>query len=183
MGTFDGKNHTISNLNNKGFVPTSTRVTKDDGYAYGRYSVESIDSGAGLIGFAYNSVTVSNITVSGSVKGNDAIGGIIGRWYNKTTSTGSVSNCVNNASITASGDKASGIIGFTQLTNASSLSITISSCTNNGFVTSKTFVDSLVLANKNVTIKVSNYNNTKVLTTNSDAYKTAGVEVKNNFSI
>jgi len=207
MGTFDGKNHTISNLNNKGFVPTSTRVTKDDGYSYGlfalvdganikdlkltnvdidqsRYSGESIDSAAGLIGFAYNSVTVSNITVSGSVKGNDAIGGIIGRWYNKTTSTGSVSNCVNNASITASGDKASGIIGFTQLTGESlSLSITISSCTNNGFVTSKTYVDSLVLANKNVTIKVSNYNNTKVLTTNSDAYKTAGVEVKNNFSI
>ncbi len=208
-GTFDGKNHTISNLNNKGFVPTSNRVTENDGYAYGlfalvdgatiknlkltnvdidqsRYSGSPIDSAAGLIGFAYNSVTVSDITVSGSVKGKDAVAGIIGRWYNNSASNGSVSNCVNNASITASGDKASGIIGFTQLTEHTgskpSLSISISSCTNNGNVTSQNYVDSLVLAAKEVTIIVSSYNNTKALTTKSKAYETAGVDVKNNFS-
>ena len=205
-GTFDGKNHTISNLNNKGFVPTSNRVTENDGYAYGlfalvdgatiknlkltnvdidqsRYSGSPIDSAAGLIGFAYNSVTVSDITVSGSVKGNDAIGGIIGRCYGN--GSGNVSNCINNMNVEAKDReaedgyncKAGGIVGYTKV------SFTFTSCTNNGVVSAIganiQLADSLCTYAKGTISWYDFKNNVKITTEyKSDNYvvKTAGTE-------
>ena len=207
MGIFDGKNHTISNLNNKGFVPTSNRVASgDNGYAYGlfalvdgatiknlkltnvdidqsRYSNSPIDSAAGLIGFAYNSVTVSDITVSGSVKGNDAIGGIIGRCYGN--GSGKVSNCINNMNVEAKDReaedgykcKAGGIVGYTNV------SFTFTSCTNNGVVSAIganiQLADSLCTYAKGTISWYDFKNNVKITTEyKSDNYvvKTAGIE-------
>lgn len=107
-GTFNGNGKTISNLTNKGFVPTASRIVLDDGentYAYGLFAIISngavirdltlkdvnisranydgaaIDSAAGLVGFAAGSFEIDGITVSGSISGKDGIGGIVGRAY------------------------------------------------------------------------------------------------------
>ena len=125
-GTFDGNNKTISNLNNKGFVPTQARLVKDDGvdtYAYGlfalvenatfknvkltnvdidgsRYAGANIDSVGALVGYSRGNLTVQNITVSGAIKGTDAVSGVVGR-INLGANTVLISGCSNSANITA----------------------------------------------------------------------------------
>lgn len=141
-GTFDGQDHTISGLNNKGFVPTTARLVKDGGvdtFAYGlfalvenatiknlkltnvdidgsRYPSAKVDSVGGLVGYARGNLTIYNVTVSGSIKASDAAAGILGRMYD-TAGTGadvSISSCVNNASITTTdkGGKAAGVLAI-----------------------------------------------------------------------
>ena len=125
-GTFDGKNHTISNLNNKGFEPTRARLVKDDGvdtYAYGLFGLTTkatiknlkltqvnisqdidktdanIDSVGALVGYAYNGITVDNVSVSGSlIKGHDAVCGVVGRVSLGDGAT-SITNCSNSTRI------------------------------------------------------------------------------------
>ena len=58
------------------------------------------DSVGALIGYSKGSLTVSGITVNGSLKGSDAISGIVGR-INVDTGTVSINSCVNNAAITS----------------------------------------------------------------------------------
>ncbi|MBR5173553.1 MAG: hypothetical protein IKW16_01250, partial [Clostridia bacterium] len=58
---------------------------------------------AGL--FGYTSGVVKGINVTGSVSGVDFVGGIAG--YN----SGTVTNCINNATITASGGAVGGVVG------------------------------------------------------------------------
>ena len=125
-GIFDGNNKTISNLNNKGFVPTQARLVKDDGvdtYAYGlfalvenatfknvkltnvdidgsRYAGANIDSVGALVGYSRGNLTVQNITVSGAIKGTDAVSGVVGR-INLGANTVLISGCSNSANITA----------------------------------------------------------------------------------
>ena len=133
-GIFDGQNHTISNLNNKGFEPNQKRLVKDGNdntYAYGlfalvdgatikdltfsnvdidtsRYNNAVGDSVAALVGYAKGEkVEITNIKVSGSVKANDAVGGVVGRSYAETTT---VKSCHNSA--TVEGAKAAGILGY-----------------------------------------------------------------------
>ena len=137
-GTFDGQNKTISNLNNKDFVPTSARVFQQEGktshYAYGlfasvkqgakimnvklsyvdidqsRYSGAIMDSVAALVGYAYGGCEVENVSVSGTIKGGDSVCGIVGRVTLKDGAF-SIKSCTNSANITASSDNkwASGI--------------------------------------------------------------------------
>lgn len=162
-GTFDGNNKTISNLNNKGFTPTTSRLVKDtyngvekDSYSYGlfaligngavikdlvltnvdidtsRYASAVGDSIGAAVGFANDSATISNITVSGSVAGYDAVGGIIGRIYAKGAAT--ITGCTNNASITIAAEgttKGAGIIGLA----SDAGTYTITNNTNNGSIT------------------------------------------------
>ena len=119
-GKFDGQNHTISNLNNKDFVPTTKRLGIDGSnkmYSYGlfaltaskaeisnlklskvdidssRYSNATGDSFGAVVGFSAGSLKLSNVHVlSGNIKGKDAIGGLVGRCYrqDKVTTTGLV---------------------------------------------------------------------------------------------
>ncbi len=154
-GAFDGQNHTISNLNNKGFEPTQIRIAEDT-YAYGlfalvgdgaefrnlklanvdfdgsRYSKANADSVGALVGYANGNLTVDNITVSGSLKGTDAMSGVVGR-INVGAHTIIITNCVNNADVTAD-VAASGIVRFYQCKEGSS--VTLTSNTNNGTITS-----------------------------------------------
>jgi prepilin-type N-terminal cleavage/methylation domain-containing protein len=103
------------------------------------------DSVGGLVGFVDGYATISNIVVNGTVKGTDGVAGIVGRWYNKTSygsngaTTGSVKNCVNNATIVAynpatSGDgqytHVAGILGY-----ESGIAVSFVDNTNNGNVT------------------------------------------------
>lgn len=133
-GTFDGQNHTISNLNNKGFTPNSNRFDADKGCAYGLFAlagngaeIKNIklanvnikfdssligDSVAALVGYSENNIAITNVSVtSGTITASDAVAGILGRAYiSKTTSpsttyTVTISNCSNKANVTATDNK------------------------------------------------------------------------------
>ena len=109
------------------------------------------DSVGALIGFTDSGVKVSNITVNGSVKGSDAVGGIIGRSYFKTNWTPNtdeytfkyeVKNCTNNANVSAgtkTGQKGSGVIGYLapNKDRADNIkdNIAVTGNTNNGTIT------------------------------------------------
>lgn len=100
-GTFDGDYHVIKNLNMSG------------GYYY-----------QGLFGQARNA-TIKNLGIaSGSVSGNQWVGGIVG-WGDAIT----IVNCWNNASVTA-GEYAGGIAGTVRAGVS-----TISQCYNSGNIT------------------------------------------------
>ena len=106
------------------------------------YSDAIGDSVGALVGFSAGSIVVDNVVVSGSITGYDGVGGIVGRAYdqNEYTSdeTFTITNCTNNASIsasTANGKKAAGIVGFVgEAPHTSTNTITISDCTNNGSI-------------------------------------------------
>ena len=75
--------------------------------------------------------------MSGSVIGFDAVGGLIGRAYDKNKNgkaeTISITNCTNNAMV--QGDiKVAGIVGFLGVTHTTPgvEMVTVSGCTNNG---------------------------------------------------
>ena len=123
------KNATIINLNmtnvNINLPATSSRIS---------------DSVGAIVGYA-EGLTMRNCTVSGSVMGGDAVGGLVGRcYYNSVT----IENCVNNADITGEG-RASGLLGFFNKIGSedkdlgyvadSNAKVTFNSNTNNGDVT------------------------------------------------
>ena len=157
-GRFDGQNYTISNLNNKGFVPTSARLVPDgdvDTYSYGlfalvdgnaefrnvklervdfdqdRYANAKADSVGALVGYSRGNITVENVTVSGSIKGRDAVSGIVGR-VNLGANTLVIRNCANHADI-KSDVVASGIARIYK--GAAGHSATLENNTNDGTIT------------------------------------------------
>lgn len=143
-GIFDGNDHTIYNLNNKGFVPTSNRLGIDGTdhiYSYGfigqsttgakvmnltfkdvdidtsRYSGAFGDSVGSVIGFCAGGCELSNVSVYGSVKGYEAIGGFIGRAYNQDAKAQyqdlKILDCNNYANVECFGTyHAAGLIGY-----------------------------------------------------------------------
>ncbi len=195
QGTFDGKNHTISNLNNIGYVPTSSRLVLDDNnysYCYGlfalvknatitnlkltnvnidqsRYTDAYMDSVGGLVGYAEASNTISNISVAGSIVCKDSAGGIIGRWYGYVENgQGVITNCTNNASINAT-EKASGIVGWAAA-KTGILTIKVENCINNGNVEATEGAGALVTTyNGTATFEVSNFKNNVKLTGGKDS--------------
>ena len=159
-GTFDGNNKIISNLNNKGFVPTQARLVKDDGYdpyAYGLFAlvkgatiknltlsnvdIDTNDRGTALgdsvgalVGYSAGATTISNITVNGTVAGYDGVGGVVGRARGiKLT----ISNCTNNATVKGIRVTA-GVVGSLGVTDEDN---TISNCRNTGSVTCEYVTD------------------------------------------
>ena len=97
-GTFDGAGHTISGL----------------------YINSSSDSYQGLFGYVDPGGTVQNLTVSGSVSGNNYVGGVVG--YNDE---GRVKNCHNIGEV--SGNRyVGGVVG------QNNVSSTVENCTNTG---------------------------------------------------
>ena len=125
-GTFNGDGHTISGL-----------------------YIDSSDNDQGL--FGYLSGTVQNLSVSGSVKGDDYVGGIVGQNGGRITDcdfTGSVSgsdhvggvvglnsgignvkNCYNTGKVSGTNNRVGGVVG------SNSLSATVTNCYNTGTVT------------------------------------------------
>lgn len=142
-GILDGNNKTISGL-------TITTGGADD--AVGLFGV--IDGGevknltftdvninvpdcenAGTVaGLVVNGGKISGVTVSGSVTAKRGNGGIVGRLI----ASGEISNCVNNATLTATGANVGGIVGAAYYT-AVGAEMTISNCTNNGAINSTNY--------------------------------------------
>ena len=97
-GTFDGNGKTISGL----------------------YINDSTADDQGLFGCLDQGGTVQDLTVSGSVKGDWFVGGVVG--YN----SGSVINCTNTGSVKGSGNWVGGVVGYN--------SGTVENCYNIGAV-------------------------------------------------
>ncbi len=139
-GTFDGGNFPITGL-------TITSTTGADA-ALGLFGV--VDGGTvknlnltdvsinvadsecagGAIGVLTGNGTADSITVSGSISAKRGNGGVVGRML----VSGTISNCINNATMTATGGaNLGGIVGAAYYT-AESKTMIISNCTNNGTV-------------------------------------------------
>lgn len=134
-GTFDGKGHTISGLKNP------SGLTKYD--AFGLFGV--VDGGTiknltltgvnvndstcanvgAAAGLMVGGAVADNIKVSGSLTAPDGVGGVVGRM----TISGSISNCENNAVVTATSGAAGGIVGKAYYT-APGKEMNIENCTN-----------------------------------------------------
>ena len=104
-GTFDGDGHTISGL-----------------------YIDSTADYQGLFGYVDTGGTVKDLGVSGSVSGNNYVGGVVG--YN----SGHVKNCYNTGSV--SGNSVGGVVGY----NSGS----VTNCYNIGDVSGSKYVGGVV---------------------------------------
>ena len=144
-GTFDGRGFTISGLT---IDATVSGANVDD--AYGLFGVIdgatvtnltlanvhiTVNGGecvGGVVGLMVNGSTVSNIEmdVGSGITAVRGLGGIVGRM----TISGTIENCVNEASINGSGANVGGIVGAAYYTAVSS-EMYITNCKNYGAVT------------------------------------------------
>ena len=144
-GTFDGRGFTISGLT---IDATVSGDNVDD--AYGLFGVIdgatvtnltlanvhiTVNGGecvGGVVGLMVNGSTVSNIEmdVGSGITAVRGLGGIVGRM----TVSGTIENCVNEASIDGSGANVGGIVGAAYYTAVGS-EMYITNCKNYGAVT------------------------------------------------
>ena len=130
-GTFNGNGKTIFNVKNSLFgVVTGTVKNVELEAAINNTESDSVGAVAGILAGG----TVSDVTVNGSVQGEEAVGGIIGR----VLAEGTVSNCTNNATVesTSGSDAAGGIVGKAYYTVAGK-EMNITGCKNTGTVKGK----------------------------------------------
>ncbi len=166
-GTIDGDNHTIKGLSSAGYTQMDkativNTTNKQKGPAYGfvciaknatiknlKFTDVNIDVEDGIavgavVGDARgSSLTIENVTVDGSVKAKDKVGGFVGlAGYNESTNfVLTIKNGVNNADVfaqnTAAYNRAGGFVGG--LGGSEKFKdggkVEFASCTNNGNVT------------------------------------------------
>lgn len=94
-------------------------------------NVPNCENAGTVAGLVVNGGKVSGVTVSGSVAAKRGNGGIVGRMI----ANGEISNCVNNATMTATAANVGGIVGAAYYTSEG-VEMTISNCTNNGAINS-----------------------------------------------
>ncbi|MBQ8308042.1 MAG: hypothetical protein IJX56_04500, partial [Alistipes sp.] len=136
-GTFDGQGKTIS-----GLTITSSGESDAIGFFgivdggevknvnFTNVNIDVTSKNAGTaVGLLVNGGKVSGVTVSGSVKGYQGLGGVVGRIL----SNGTIENCTNNATITSTGYNVGGIVGAAYYT-VEGAEMTISGCVNKGEV-------------------------------------------------
>lgn len=145
-GTFNGNNHTISNLTITKSTSTSNglfgRVT--NGGTVSDVNLENVNislySSAGAAAGYVEGGTINNVNVtSGTVKGSSfgfghmvnltGVGGVVGTVRN----SGTVSNCTNEAKVNGGNRFTGGIVGAANGT-AADADIVIENCTNKGDV-------------------------------------------------
>ena len=150
-GTFDGNGKTIDGL-------TISGTTNNEDDALGLFGV--VDGGTvknlnltgvsinsengecvgGAIGLMVGGATADSITVSGTVSAVRGNGGIVGRM----TIEGTISNCTNQAAVSATGGaNVGGIVGTAYYT-AEGKEMSITNCTNTGTVSGTTGVGGVV---------------------------------------
>ncbi|MBQ4049842.1 MAG: type II secretion system protein [Clostridia bacterium] len=172
-GIFDGQNHTIKNLSNNGFSidglasgRNATSVGTKNEVVFGLFGcvknaeimnltvnadITDVgskyvgDSVAAIVGYAYGDFTMTNCKATGSITGFDAVGGLVGRIYGNTIN---ITNCTNEAAITARGTydqgaKCAGVIGYISAATRNGdmqcvPKVTMANCVNNGAITTET---------------------------------------------
>ena len=149
-GTFDGKNHTISNFK------TSGQYSGLFGYVNGA-TIQNLTvnvtnnagatSAAGLVGVVNGTTTIRNCTVNGTISGTHQVGGFVGfaqGVYQDTTlvlpCNLTIEGCTNNATVTttsqASDNNRTSAGGFVGYVNAGA-TVTIESYTDENGQTKK----------------------------------------------
>ena len=130
-GTFDGNGKTISNVKNSLFgVVTGTVKNVTIEAAINNTESDSVGAVARIL----KGGTISDVTVSGSVTGEKAVGGVVGR----VLAEGTVSNCTNSATVesTSGSDAAGGIVGKAYYT-VTGKEMNIIGCKNTGEIKGK----------------------------------------------
>jgi len=140
-GTFDGKGYTISGLKSgAGFEADSVfglfgivdgGTVKNLTLNGVEIDTDSQNVGA-AVGLMVNGATVESITVSGRLEGKDGVGGVVGRMI----ISGTIRNCVNNATVDATGGGSGGIVAKAYYTQAGN-EMNIENCTNTGAVSNQ----------------------------------------------
>lgn len=149
-GTFDGKNHTISNFK------TSGQYSGLFGYVNGA-TIQNLTvnvtnnagatSAAGLVGVVNGTTTIRNCTVNGTISGTHQVGGFVGfaqGVYQDNTlvlpCNLTIEGCINNATVTttsqASDNNRTSAGGFVGYVNAGA-TVTIKSYTDENGQTKK----------------------------------------------
>ena len=159
-GTFDGGDHTISGLTITSTSGADAAVglfgivdggkVKNLNLTDVNINVASSNLAGAAIGMMLNGATADNITVSGAIIGNDGVGGIVGRLI----IDGTISNCINNASVTSAYGGIGGIVGKPYYEDGANTSTfaSITNCINNGTVTAPMYVGGIAgLVRANVT--------------------------------
>ncbi|MBQ7975443.1 MAG: right-handed parallel beta-helix repeat-containing protein [Clostridia bacterium] len=175
-GTFDGENHTISNLTiTSGTSSASIGLfgVVDGGtvknLTLSNVSINASDNknAGAAIGLMVNNAAADNITVSGSVSAADGVGGVVGRM----TVSGTVSNCVNSANVT--GAAAGGIVGKAYYTGTG-VEMNITNCTNSGIITGTTTGGAGGIVGFSAT-NVSGCTNNGTITSTADGVNLGGI--------
>lgn len=116
----------------KGFIPIIGFSGNFDGKSENEiYKISNIyiqsEGMAGLFAYVSGNVTIKNLDISGTIKGESHTGGIIGEIRNYQNGKCNVINCINRASIVGK-NMAGGVVGYIYY------DATISQCKNYGVV-------------------------------------------------
>ena len=117
-GTFSGNAYTISNLyinapsdNNQGLFGYCGFNSVIQNLRLLDISVTGKANIGGVTGCAYGG-TIQDCNVSGSISGAENVGGIVGYGGMAGYSSGSVSRCINNATVSGNQNYVGGIVGY-----------------------------------------------------------------------
>ncbi|MBR5411175.1 MAG: hypothetical protein IK104_10945, partial [Clostridia bacterium] len=122
-GTFDGRNHTISNFtmtntdHRIGLFRSAVNATFRN-LTFTNVFIDDVNNnkknGFGvLVGWAQGNLTIENVHVAGgNVYGYNYVGGLVGEIDSNDALT--ITNCSNNARIQADNNRAGGIVGHTR---------------------------------------------------------------------
>lgn len=144
-GNFDGNGHAVSNLTIKQSTGSQLGLfgtldgAKIEDLVLKNVTIDcpnSTDVGA-LAGKMTNGTTIFKVRIaSGTIKGQGDLGGIVG----SSEGAGTISNCVNNATVTSNEGNAGGIAGSVT-GRTSGTTMDISSCENTGAVSASSSID------------------------------------------
>lgn len=116
------------------FTPIGTGSTKafkgyfnGDGHVINDLYISTTNNYAGLFGYVERA-SISGVTVTGKISGKQYVGGIAGYAYSSTL----ITNCMNQANVSATGIYAGGIVG--RVNGIDSNIAKITGCVNSGSV-------------------------------------------------
>lgn len=147
-GVFDGNNLTISNLSltvndinsSAGmFMKISGGEVKN--LTLSNVNVVGTNQGTGAIAGIITSSAVTNVSISGSVSGNNYVGGVAGVNLTTAGSQSIISDSSSAVNIIATGNSSGGIVG---LSNGSNNTALIQRCLSSGTITGFDNVGGLV---------------------------------------
>ncbi len=136
-------NITVNSLSvdNVGLFGYSTGTIENIGVVNGQICGQN--NVGGIVGYSFNSGTVTGCYFTGTVTGSSNVGGIVGRCYAGTTTTPRVSKCFNIGTVSpnsgTSGSGFGGIVGWAW-SESNVSNPTIKDCYNSGKVIGTTSV-------------------------------------------
>lgn len=140
-GDVEVKNLTLSNVEIS-LADSGKNVGAVIGYAPNNADFVE-DSGLTTVPASWGThkVTLTGVTVSGNVSANAHVGGMIGKFY--ATGDVNLTDCTNNATVTAKGARAGGFVATIQNSSATILA-NFTNCTNTGAVSGGDYAGGIV---------------------------------------